>query len=366
MIWVRLSAAILVLLGCLLLLPCVAEAADEDWYDATTFEIEGKGWSDTESVYDRLPAHAKGKVPEGVWGLSKHSAGLCVRFQTAARTVSVRWDLTSESLAMPHMPATGVSGVDLYRRTAEGSWQFVQNGRPTQVSGNRATFSIPITEGKPTELLLYLPLYNGVKKLEIGVPAGTEIGKAPPRPEGKRRPLVFYGTSIVQGGCASRPGMAHVAILGRQLDWPVINLGFSGSGRMEPAVAEVLASLEPALYIIDCLWNISNLEESELTTRMTTLVKTIRAAHPSTPILFVGQSQIHAENAPSPLERLQEKVIRRLRAQGVPGLHLCAGKPLLGNDGEGTVDSVHPNDLGMKYHADALAPVLRALLPRSR
>ena len=100
-------------------------AADGDtvWHEATEFEIEGQGWTDTQAPYDRLPARAKGSVPDSVWGLGKDSAGLCVRFQTSARTVSVRWELNSENLAMPHMPATGVSGVDLYARDASGKWR---------------------------------------------------------------------------------------------------------------------------------------------------------------------------------------------------------------------------------------------------
>ena len=340
---------------------CADAQGDLAWHDATEFQIEGRGWTDTESPYDRLPAHAKGSVPDGVWGLSKQSAGLCVRFQTSAHSVSVRWELTSENLAMPHMPATGVSGVDLYRRAADGSWRFVQNGRPSGRTGNLMTAGLPAAS-TPTECLLYLPLYNGVRKVEIGVPAGATIEKAPLRPETKQRPIVYYGTSIAQGGCASRPGMAHTAILNRLLDRPIINLGFSGSGRMEPAVSTLLAELDPALYIIDCLWNIGAMPEPEFTSRLTTLVETIRKAHPRTPILFVGQSQIHTELPMSRIEKLQETLVKRLRARGTVGLSLCAGKNLMGSDGDGTVDGVHPNDLGMRRQADAMAPIVADLL----
>jgi hypothetical protein len=230
-------ATILALIG-LLGARCVEAQADLVWHDATEFEIEGRGWTDTEAPYDRLPVRAKGRVPDSVWGLSKQSAGLCARFRTTAPALSVRWELTSASLAMPHMPATGVSGVDLYRRAGDGSWQFVQNGRPERQSGNLMTASLPAGSREGTECLLYLPLYNGVKRLEIGVPAGSAIEKPSPRPAEKQRAVVYYGTSIAQGGCASRPGMAYTAMLGRMLDRPVINLGFSGSGRMEPAVSE--------------------------------------------------------------------------------------------------------------------------------
>ena len=231
-------------------------------------------------------------MPEGVWGWGKHSAGLCVRFQTTAHTLSVRWELTSDSLAMPHMPATGVSGVDVYRRAADHSWQFVQNGRPTARTGNEMTANLP-SSASPTECLVYLPLYNGVRRVEIGVPADAKIEKAAPRPAAKRRPIAYYGTSIAQGGCASRPGNAHVAMLGRMLDRPMINLGFSGSGRMEPSVSQFLAELDPAVFVIDCLWNIGGITDEEFTSRVTTLVENIRKSRPHTPILFVGMSLIH-------------------------------------------------------------------------
>lgn len=358
------ALALLVAILGLLAIPCGAsEAAEGDvvWHAATEFEIEGQGWTDTLSPYDRLPARAKGSVPESVWGLGRQSAGIAVRFQTDARTVSVRWELTSDNLAMPHMPATGVSGVDLYRRAADKSWQFVQNGRPSARTGNVMSANLPASTAA-SECLLYLPLYNGVKRVEIGVPSGAKIEKAVPRPPAKRRPIACYGTSIAQGGCASRPGNAHVAMLGRMLDRPMINLGFSGSGRMEPAVSHLLSELDPALFVIDCLHNIGGISDEEFTSRVTTLVQNIRKSRPQTPILFVGFSEIHPGAAPSHFEQLQDKVVKDLTSAGTPGLSLCPGRILLGSDGDGTVDGTHPNDLGFRRHADALAPILASLL----
>jgi len=359
-----LKAALLIFLFALTTAASLRCAAQTDitWHDANVFEIEGRGWTDTESPYDRLPTRAKGVVPEGVWGLGKHSAGLCVRFQTNARSVSVRWDVINDTLAMPHMPATGVSGVDLYRRTESGAWEFVQNGRPTGKINNHMSANLPASGGAQTECLLYLPLYNGVSKLEIGTAPGSVITKAAARPEAKRLPIVYYGTSIAQGGCASRPGMAHVAILGRMLDRPMINLGFSGSGKMEPEVAKFIAELDPALFVIDCLWNIGGITGAELSAKVATLVVTIRETHPNTPILFVGQSVVHISQAPSALEKLQETAVKQLREKGIKQLYTCPGKNLLGTDGDGTVDGVHPNDLGMRRQAEALAPVLERLL----
>ncbi|MBM3496221.1 MAG: lysophospholipase, partial [Armatimonadetes bacterium] len=328
--------------------------ADVVWRDAALLTIEGRGWADTEGRYDRLPARAKGKVPESVWGLSKDSAGLAVRFQTDASEVHVRWSLNSESLAMPHMPATGVSGVDLYE-LGDKRWVFVANGRPGKREGNATRFGL---SGHGThDLRLYLPLYNGISKLEIGVPEGSDL-RAGPVGDPRDR-IVYYGTSIAQGGCASRPGTAHVAILGRMLGREMVNLGFSGSGRMEPEVASLIAELPCAMFVVDCLWN---MDEDRIVTRVIELAAAIRKAHPEAPIVFVGQSHINPSAHPTGPTRLQEQAVAELRRKGFSGLHLVPGARLVGGDGEGTVDGVHPNDLGMMRQAEALEPALKRAL----
>jgi hypothetical protein len=282
---------------------------------------------------------------------------LCVRFVTDAAAVSVRWSLTSGSLALPHMPATGVSGVDLYARSASGSWRFVGNGRPHQQDGNLARFEFPDGAKARRECLLYLPTYNGTKSLEIGVPPDAHLEMPAPRPEGLRKAIVVYGTSIVQGGCASRPGMVWTAILGRRLDRPMINLGFSSAGTMQPPVAEPLAELDPAAYVIDCTWNMGDGPEVYLD-RVTQLVRTIRKTRPLTPIIFVGQSQIRPDAHPTDLTRRQEAAVVSLQKAGVKGLILVPGTDLIGDDGEATVDGVHLNDLGMDRQARYLQPIV--------
>jgi hypothetical protein len=331
------------------------------WHDASSLEIEGRGWADTAGPFERLPDSAKSKATPAVWGLSKDSAGLCIRFLTDSATVHARWSLTSGSLSMPHMPATGVSGLDLYARSADGSWRFVGNAPPAKQDDNTHTFTFPDGGRPDRECLLYLPLYNGTKSLALGVPAGRTLRKPDPRPESLRRPVVVYGTSIVQGGCASRPGMAWPAILGRLLERPVINLGFSGSALMEPPLAEVLAELDPALFVVDCIWNMGDAPDL-YQTRVPTLVRTLRAAHPQTPILFVGQSLIRPGDHPTKPTRDQEAAVQALQAEGVPGLFTAPGTDLVGDDGEATVDGVHMTDLGMHRQAHALLPAVQKIL----
>lgn len=219
------------------------------WTDIRELGIEGRGWTETKEFYDWLPAKAEGIVREAVWNLSRDSAGMCVRFIADAPEIHARWTVKRERLALPHMTATGVSGLDLYARV-DGRWRWCGAGHPTQFPTNTARLSGDLEAGS-REYLLYLPLYNGVRSVEVGVPPGSVLRKAPPRPAERSKPIVFYGTSITHGASASRPGMVHTAILGRRFDYPVINLGFSGNGKMEPEMANLVAELEPAVFVLD-------------------------------------------------------------------------------------------------------------------
>lgn len=332
------------------------------WYDVQLLGVEGKGWEKTKAPFDRLPAKAEGVVRPPVWGLSRHSAGMCVRFSTDAPAIRARWTLTSAKLEMPHMPATGVSGVDLYVRVG-AKWRWLACGRPAMKT-NSATLVGNLPQ-ESREYMLYLPLYNGVESVEVGVPKANRVHTLP-RPGGKDKPIVFYGTSITQGGCASRPGMVHTAILGRWLDRPVINLGFSGNGTMDKEVADLMAELDPCVYVIDCL---PNMTAGQVAERTEPLVQTLRKSHPETPIVLVeDRTYTDAFLVQERARRNQtsrsafKDVYQKLKAAGVAHLHYLPGEELLGEDGEGTVDGSHPTDLGFLRQAEAFARVLRPLV----
>lgn len=344
-----------------------SKAPELRWTDIRQLRLEGKGWTETLAPFDRLPSKAEGKVTPSVWGLSHSSSGMHVRFISDAPQFSARWTLTSSSLAMYHMPATGVSGLDLYVKSPKGDWQWLAIGKPDGV-----TTSAKLVEGLPAgtrEYLLYLPLYNGVTTVEIGVPAGHSLDPAGAWGTGVRKPIVFYGTSIQQGACASRPGMVHSAILGRRFQFPHINLGFSGSGRMEPAMAELLAELDPSVYVLDCLPNMS---DPEVTERVAPFVRTLRAAHPATAIVLV-EDRSFADGFLVAKKREHNQTSRaalratfaQLKSEGIKNLHYIPGDNLLGKDNEGTVDSSHPNDLGFMRQADVMAKTLGPLLRKA-
>ena len=333
------------------------------WYDARNLELEGKAWNDTESYYDRLPARAKGVVRDPVWSLSKDSAGMAVRFTSDAGKLAARWTVTSDSLAMPHMPATGVSGLDLYVNDA-GTWRWIGNGRPKE-----KTTEAVLADGIPAgfhEYLVYLPLYNGTDSLEIGVPPSAVISRAPARPADKAKPIVFYGTSIVQGGCASRPGMVYPAIIGRRIGRPVVNLGFSGNGRLDPEVGALLAEIDAAVYVLDCA---PNLSPEDLRERTEPFVRALRAARPNTPIVLVENiAYQHGAYIPSARESYEKKNVEvraardHLLAAGMQKLSYVGCEALLGADGEATVDGTHATDLGFLRMADAIQPAITETL----
>jgi hypothetical protein len=360
-----LTLAVSALLPMLALVQEVPKTDDTVWHDARTLTLEGKAFADTDAPYDRLPARAQETVRDDVWQLSKDSAGMSVRFRSDASDIRARWAVRSEELALSHMPATGVSGVDLYVRDG-GTWRWLGTGRPARRAGNVALLAQEL-DGEMHEFLLHLPLYNGTESLSIGVAPDRTVEPLPRDPS-RTQPIVFYGTSITQGACASRPGMVHTAILGRRLGRPIVNMGFSGNGEMEPAVTALIAEIDAAAYVIDCL---PNLYSDAVAERTRPLVLTLRAARPKVPILLVeDRSYAYAFLRASARERntANRAALRTayegLQAEGVGGLFYLEGEDLLGSDGDATVDGSHPNDLGFMRQADAFEPVLREMLER--
>jgi lysophospholipase L1-like esterase len=295
------------------------------------------------------------------------------RFITNSKNLHFKWKPINVRLAMDHMPSTGVSGIDIYKQDSNGKWKFRRQGRITD--GNKGgSLSISWTPGTPC--LVNLPLYNGIKEFTLGIDKDAEIKALPPRKSGINKPVVFYGTSITHGGCASRPGLAFPSIVGRDLDVPIANLGFSGSGRMEFEMSEHLAAIDASCYVLDCLWNMNSIKAGEhnadlkgvkpgpdavVRARYEPFIRNLRAKRPGVPIVMAEQCDVFCEG-PNAKDRYIKKLYDKLIAEGWKNLVYLPKSGMYSGDLEGTVDGCHPNDLGMMSLSKAFGKAVKEAL----
>jgi lysophospholipase L1-like esterase len=324
------------------------------YYGKDFFRLEGTVIPDSlkENRYDRLPFSYKNIVRKPVWDLSKSSAGLSIRFLSNSTTISVKWKILND-FTMNHMAETGIKGVDLYYKNDNG-WQYINTGRPQGIDNDYLLVD-NMTE-KLREFKIFLPLYDGVKNIEVGINSTSFIRKVK---ENTKKPIIFYGTSITQGGCASRPGMAHTNIISRKLDIDVVNFGFSGNGRMEQPIAELISETEPLFYVIECMPNMISAENISKTT--IPLVNTIKKKNPDTPILFVDHFDFSFSVLDNQVKKYTDSMNTALKTEfkkmvdnGYENIFHLESKNALGSDYEGTVDGVHFTDLGFIRYADFL------------
>ncbi|MDD4696644.1 MAG: SGNH/GDSL hydrolase family protein [Fermentimonas sp.] len=353
----------------LLLLVTTYSQGQTKWYNPMESEfpvIQNRGWNnEIKGSYQRLPDRAEKIVRKSVWDLSENSAGLAIHFITNAEKIEVRYGVAG-AFAMDHMPATGKSGVDLYAIDSEGNWKFITD---RYNFSDTITFSYTgVLEDKGFnngyEYRLYLPLYNSVKWMEIGVPDSAEFAFIPLLNE---RPIVVYGTSIAQGGCASRPAMGWTNILSRKLDYPVVNLAFSGNGPLEKEMVDLISELDGSLIIYDCLPNMLNLTVDEVKKRTAYGISAIREKS-DIPILITdhigymndGMIKGRKEMADR-LNSASREVFDSLKNAGVSNIYYLH-KDSINFPADGTVDYIHPNDLGMQVYSEAYEKVVRQIL----
>ena len=356
------------LLGLLSLFPVAAQWKWHNPVEAAYPVVQNQGFvQEIGQSFVRLPDRAHGVVSENVWNLSRNSAGLALHFYSNASQIRVRYTVAG-GYSMPHMPATGVSGVDLYRIDSDGAWQFCFGNYAFQ---DTISYTYQLTtpnrqHGLGFEYRLYLPLYNSVKWLEIGVPE-AEDATFEWIPVSTELPIVLYGTSIAQGACASRPAMAWGSIVQRSLDYPLINLGFSGNGKLAPEVIGFINEINARLYILDCLPNLTTETEEEITALVVAAVKQIREKH-ATPILLIehdGYGQMYTDaNQYAIVERTNRaclKAYEQLQTEGIPALYYLSRKEM-NMPADGWVDGTHPTDWGMQQQAAAVEKKVREIL----
>lgn len=335
-----------------------AQTKSTVYYGRDHFLVEGNTvpFSEKEHPYDRLPFSYKDKVREPVWRLSKESSGLSVRFISNTTSIKVKWELLYDS-QMNHMAPTGSKGLDLYCMV-DNTWQFVNTARPTG-KVNEFTLVQNMPE-KEREFRMFLPLYDCLVSLEIGVDSLSSMIK-PGKPA--KKPIVVYGTSITQGGCASRPGMSYTNIISRKLGVECINYGFSGNGRMEIPIAEIISDIDAVFYVIDC---VPNTGADMIHSNMIPMFELVRAKNPSTPVVFVESTYFERSffdvNSKKDIDERNHALkteFDRLLEKGYKDIYYIEGEDALGDDHEATVDGVHFTDLGFMRFADYLISEFR-------
>jgi lysophospholipase L1-like esterase len=330
------------------------------------FRLSGFAWFAKERIYRRLPLHPQHPIRPEVDRLADATAGGQIAFRTNSLRLSLRVTLGGKA-NMNHMPATGQCSFDCYLGEP-GDQQYYSTGRYDHALLAYETALYQFPERTMRHVTLNFPLYQKVEEVWIGVDADAEL--LPPLPYASGKKVVVYGTSITQGGCASRPGMAYTNILSRRFPLEFVNLGFSGNGKGEPEVARIISEIEqPALFVLDYEANIGGDREAMRRT-LPEFIRILRERHPAVPILVVSKIR-YARELFEPrlkqmrldLKQVEIETVESFRRQGDLNVHFFDGETLLGeNFNECSVDGVHPTDLGFLRMADGLTPVIAKLL----
>jgi hypothetical protein len=328
---------------------------------AEPFEIRGLSNPKETGNFYRVSETVFPLMSEDLRYLSKCTAGGRIRFRTDSPYVIVNVELT-ENTFMPHMPVTGISGVDIYIGAGENC-KYKQTVIPPshQLKEYEGICYLPVNGGALIDITLNLPLYNGINNLYIGLKDGSTVEK--PTPYVIDKPIVYYGSSITQGGCASRPGNSYNAIVSRWLDCDHINLGFSGNGRGEIFMAEYIAGTDMSAFVMDYDHNAP--DENHLRATHEPFFKVIRANQPNVPVIFISMPN-YDPKSPSCIER--REIIRQTYTNAIndgdQNVYFIGGETMFGvKDRDAcTVDGAHPNDFGFMRMAEAVYPVLKKAL----
>lgn len=329
-------------------------AEDIVWVDVRdeVFDLYGLYNPRTEETFHRVPKEVCDGCNDWVAILETHTSGGRVRFKTNSPFICLKVEYSLEH--MPHMPLSGSSGFDIYVQK-QGEFSYMHSVIP----GREDQHGFERLINRPAEMTDYIinfPLYNNVKKLYLGFKKGSVIERG--EKYAIEKPIVFYGSSITQGGCASRPGNAYQSFISQRFNSDFINLGFSGSAKGEQAMAEYIASIPMSAFVLDYDYNSPSDEEYEKTHE--SFFKTFRKAQPDTPVIIVTRPY------PCNLKRIEiaRRTYEAAVATGDKNVVFVDGRTLFGEDFKTccTVDGCHPNDLGFYRMANVIGDALERFL----
>ena len=332
------------------------------YYNAleTPFSVEGFAWrKDGEKLY-RIPKQtASNPNLKNVAGLANHTAGGAVRFQTDSRNIALRYKL-KDTTDMPHMTRSGACGFDVFISPPGDKDSYLKTVHPprraiSEYSKEQVKIA-QFQQRRMRQFTIWLPLYGGVESLEVGIEKGAKI--LAPMPHKIKKPVLFYGSSITQGGCASRPANAYTTMLCRELDAEQINLGFSGNAKGEIEIARDIASLNLAAFVFDYDYNAPTPEHLEKTHEPFFLE--IRKKHPNLPIIILSR----CSNMTDRRRDIVKQTYLNAVARGDKNVSFIDGAELFGTTDKKypTVDGCHPNDLGFYLMFQRILPTLKETL----
>ena len=329
-------------------------------------KITGFPWLEENGNFHRLPDKYEDKYGVKLNALRKCASGGAVRFKTDSHLLGVKWELETDTIdGSPRITANTVKGFDFYYG-APTEMYFAGCINALTQDGVHYRCTKHLSDEKcMREITINFPLYSAVKKMEIGLDPDAVIEM--PSPMKYEKPVVFYGSSITQGGCASRPGMNYTALLSRKLGFDQINLGFSGSARGEDFVAEMIADIPMSAFVMDYDHNARTVEHLKATHEE--FFKIIRRKNPDLPIIMISRPNTDAR--PKTFGLFRDVILNTYGnavANGDKNVYFIDGETLFGDEDrlECTVDNAHPNDLGFYRMYKTVLPVLKEALNNRR
>ena len=330
----------------------ISSKTDIRFYNVEESPFKVYGVFKENGLFRRIPEDVAKKVSDGVYFLHTNTAGGRVRFRTNSPYIAFKAEMSCIG-KMPHFALAGSAGFDLYADNV-----YVNTYVPPFNIENGYDGCIDIGSEGIRDITVNFPLYSNVKALYIGLSEGAKIEA--PTPYICEKPVAFYGSSITQGGCASRPGTAYTSIVSRHFNCDYINLGFSGNAKAEDEMIDYIKGLDMSVFILDYDHNAPN--EDHLRATHEKMFTAIRKSHPSLPILIMSRPK-HILNSYE-LERLEiiTATYNNAVANGDKNVYLLTGAELTALCGnEGTVDNCHPTDFGFASMAQAVISVIKKI-----
>ena len=333
------------------------------WIDGRDLPTEGRAFRETiGGPYGRVPLSFADRVTPADRLHGQDSCGVTFRFRTDSRKLRFRWTLGNAGrfVADRYMTQMAMGGIDVYVENAEGCHlhnDADSHGGPDIGKPDAATeYSVPWTPGDTA--IVYLPIRGIVTSFSLGVDEGAKVERSPRRRQPQPKPVVVYGTSVMHGGCVSRPGLVITTWASRLLDVEFVSLAFSGSGKMEPIMSELVAETDASVYVLECL---GNLKLAELKERCEPFLRDLKRRRPETPILLCENCDVRQDE----WRGFQRGVYDKLKAEDPrywANLHYLAREQWLPLDWDLTLDRTHPNDAGSYFASRALAKEVGRLL----